>query len=225
MINLLVVAHPDDEVLGFGATGAKLVVEGEIVQPIILSGLADARTRRPKDDELLIDIRNANEKLGFGVPELGQFPNIRFNITPHLDLVQFIEKAIEKFEPDRIFTHHPSDLNDDHRHVSRACAAAVRLFQRNESFKPIKSLFYMEIPSATDWAMPEAQLPFMPNAYFDATDFISSKLEALSCYRNVMRQAPHPRSEEVIRGLAAYRGGQAGYLYAEAFQLALQRGL
>jgi len=224
-MNLVVVAHPDDEVLGFGATGAKLVQEGEIVQSIVLSGLADARTRRPEDDELLSHIKLANKKLGFNFPELGSFPNIQLNTIPHLELVQFIEKAIEKFEPDRVFTHHPSDLNDDHRHVSRACAAAVRLFQRREYLKPIKSLYYMEIPSATDWSMPEAQLPFMPNVYFDSTGFIELKLEALSCYRNVMRPAPHPRSEEVIRGLAAYRGGQAGYLYAEAFQLAFQRGL
>jgi hypothetical protein len=33
-----------------------------------------------------------------------------------------------------------------------------------------------------------------------------------------MRDFPHPRSEEIVRGLAAYRGGQAGIKYAEAFQ-------
>jgi len=35
-----------------------------------------------------------------------------------------------------------------------------------------------------------------------------------------MRAFPHPRSVEVIRGLAAYRGGQSGMRYAEAFQTA-----
>ena len=224
-MNLVVVAHPDDEILGFGATGASLVARGEIVQAIILSGSVDARTKRPLDDELKSDISQSNEMLGFNSPELGSFPNIKMNTIPHLDLVQFIEKAIEKYEPNRIFTHHPSDLNDDHRHVSRACAAAFRLFQRRGSLKPTTSLLYMEISSATDWAIPEAQLPFIPNVYFDSTNFIDLKLGAMSCYRNVMRPAPHPRSEEAIKGLAAYRGSQAGYLYAEAFQLAFQRGL
>jgi len=38
-LNLVVVAHPDDEILGFGAAGNKLAQKGEIVQPIILVGL------------------------------------------------------------------------------------------------------------------------------------------------------------------------------------------
>jgi len=45
LLNLLVVAHPDDEILGFGATGAKLVKTGEVVQPIILCGDERARVK------------------------------------------------------------------------------------------------------------------------------------------------------------------------------------
>jgi len=224
LINLIVVAHPDDEVLGFGGTGKCLIEAGEVVQSIVASGLADARTQRPEDDELLADISAANNLLGFSTPVLGAFPNIMLNTVPHIELVQFIERAIIDFQPDRIFTHHPNDLNDDHRQVSRACAAAVRLFQRRNDIKPLHSLYYMEIPSATDWALPEAQIPFSPNVFFDITSSIEYKISALKCYRNVMRPAPHPRSEEVIKGLAAYRGGQSGFLYAEAFQLAFQRG-
>ena len=43
---LVVVAHPDDEILGFGATGAKLVKEGWKVQPVILCGNVDVRHKR-----------------------------------------------------------------------------------------------------------------------------------------------------------------------------------
>ena len=116
-------------------------------------------------------------------------------------------------------------LNDDHRQVSRACAAAARLFQRREDVNPLSGLYYMEIPSATDWAIPEAQLSFTPNVFFDITHSVDLKIEALNCYRDVMRDAPHPRSEQMIKGLASYRGGQGGYMYAEAFQLAFQRNL
>jgi len=130
MKNLVVVAHPDDEILGFGGTGKLLIDSGDSVQPLILSGSVDARTLRPRDNELLADIKSANKLVSFNYPELGSFPNIQFNSIPHIELVKFIESAIEKYQPDRIFTHHPSDLNDDHRQVSRACAAAARLFQR-----------------------------------------------------------------------------------------------
>ena len=42
-------------------------------------------------------------------------------------------------------------------------------------------------------------------------------------YRGVMRPYPHPRSAEAIEGLAAYRGGQAGCNYAEAFEVVMRR--
>ena len=40
-----------------------------------------------------------------------------------------------------------------------------------------------------------------------------------------MRPFPHPRSAHVLEGLAAYRGGQSGCNYAEAFQVVFRREL
>lgn len=40
-----------------------------------------------------------------------------------------------------------------------------------------------------------------------------------------MRPYPHPRSDEALLGLAAYRGAQAGVKYAEAFECAFRREL
>lgn len=224
-INLIIVAHPDDEILGFGATGAKLVKEGELVQPVILCGSAYARTIRPSDEELYQDMLKANNILEFQKPTLGQFPNIRMNNVDHLELVQFIEKQILEFKPQRIFTHHPSDLNNDHLQVSRACMAASRYYQRRDDIPPLQSLHFMEIQSATDWAYETDRGGFRPNLFVEVEDEIEMKLKALSCYRNVMRDYPHPRSEKAIRGLAAYRGGQSGQKYSEAFQTIFQRGL
>ena len=48
---------------------------------------------------------------------------------------------------------------------------------------------------------------FTPNCYVEVgTSGILAKIEALRMYRGVMRPYPHPRSEEYITGLAAFRG-------------------
>jgi LmbE family N-acetylglucosaminyl deacetylase len=224
-VNLIIVAHPDDEILGFGAAGAKLVKKGEVVQAIILCGKVDARHRKPSNSELYEDMLKANKTVGFEPPILGSFPNIRMNNVDHLDIVQFIEKQILQFKPQRIFTHHPSDLNDDHCQISRACMAASRYYQRRDDIPPLESLHFMEIQSATDWAYETDRDGFRPNLYVEVADELDAKLEALSCYRNVMREYPHPRSIEAIKGLAAYRGGQSGQFNSEAFQTIFQRGL
>ena len=225
-INLVVVAHPDDEILGLGGSGEKISEVGDIVQPLVLCGGVDLRSHKPSDQELYADLLRANSKVGFREPVLGDFPNIQMNTVPHVSIVQFIERQIEKFQPSRIFTHHPGDLNDDHVQVSKACQAAVRLFQRRSHVRPIDELYFMEILSSTEWSFSTGSNAFQPNTYIEIGEVgVQKKIDALACYRNVMRDFPHPRSPEVLKGLAAYRGAQAGYEYAEAFQLVFKRGL
>jgi LmbE family N-acetylglucosaminyl deacetylase len=219
MIYLTVTAHPDDEVLGFGAAAKVLTTKGHKVVNLILSGKVEARRHKPTQLDLESDTAAAQDILGAEPPVLGPFPNIKFNTVPHLDLVQFIEKYIEEIQPDFIFTHHPYDLNNDHYHTSKACQAAARLYQR-KPIKPIKGLYFMEIPSSTDWAFPVDGQKFTPNTYIEVgQEGIQAKLRALAAYKGVMRDFPHPRSEEVIKSYAAIRGAEAGLKYAEAFQV------
>jgi len=222
-IYLTVTAHPDDEALGFGASSYILSKKGHTIYNCILSGNVDARQFRPELEDLYKDTCKAQKIIGAEPPILGDFPNIKFNTVPHLELVQYIEKVIEEIQPDYIFTHHPSDLNDDHLCVSRACQAAARLFQRRKEIKPIKGLYFMEILSSTDWAFPTNVSPFLPNTFIEVgEEAIDKKIESLKAYKGVMRPYPHPRSIEVLKGLAALRGGQAGKIYAEAFQSVFQ---
>lgn len=218
---LSVVAHPDDEVLGFGATAAKFSQNGHQVFNCILSGKAEVRQFRPSDDELAEDTAGSQEILGAHPPILGDFPNIRFNMVPHVELVQFIEKIIVEVGPDIIFTHFPYDLNNDHQQVSAACQAAARLFQRRSDVKAISALYFMEILSSTEWAFPVNANSFAPDTFVEVgKELIDLKIKALNQYRGVMREYPHPRSVEVLTGLAAYRGAQAGMKYAEGFKTA-----
>jgi LmbE family N-acetylglucosaminyl deacetylase len=222
---LIVVAHPDDEVLGAGATMYKLAKEGHSVNVCILSGEVNARNHRPSTKELYEDVNNSLNILGVKRVIKGEYPNIQFNTAPHLNLVQFIEESIIETETEVIFTHHPADLNNDHLHTSLACQAAARLFQRRPETKPLKELLYMEVPSATEWSLNKAINQFNPNTFIEVgEEAINKKIEALEQYRGVMRNYPHPRSREALKGLAAYRGGQAGMIYAESFESVFRRG-
>lgn len=214
---LFVVAHPDDEVLGAGATIHKLVNAGNKVAVCTL--VKDSTARVNLSETLNLDQEKAFEILGISKMYNGSFPNIKMNTVPHLELVQFIEAAIEDFNAEAIYTHHPSDTNNDHVMTSYAAQAASRLFQRRSGIPRLKQFIYMEVPSSTEWSFDSSANRFTPNMFVEVgKEGIEVKIKALEAYIGVMRAYPHPRSEEAIVGLAAYRGVQAGCFYAEAFE-------
>lgn len=214
---LVVVAHPDDEVLGVGATIHKLVTQGNKVAVAIM--VTQAAARANLSVTLSDDQAEAMSILGVHKVYGADFPNIKMNTVPHLELVQFVERCIEDFQAEAIITHHPSDTNNDHVNTSYAVQAASRLFQRRDSIPPLKELMYMEVLSSTEWSFDSSSNRFTPNVYVEVgEEGIDTKITALSAYKGVMRPYPHPRSAEAIKGLAAYRGAQAGCNYAEAFE-------
>ena len=220
---LLVVAHPDDEVLGAGASMFRWSREGHQIDVAIMCTEAKARAFRPEDKELDDDLNASSDFLGIHRKFEATFPNIEMNTVPHLKLVQFIESAIRESEPDIIITHHPADTNNDPLQTSMACQEAVRLFQRRPEVKRVRELWYMEVPSCTEWKINSAMVSFNPNCYVEVgKEGVDAKVKALSMYRGVMRPYPHPRSAEFIEGLAAYRGGQWGLMYAEAFEVVVR---
>lgn len=219
---LFVVAHPDDEVLGAGATIHKLISEGHQVAVATLVNQAGARANI--SDTLGEDQAEAFKLLGVHKAYSGDFPNIQMNTIPHLKLVQFIEYAIEDWKAEVIYTHHPSDTNNDHVMTSYAAQAASRLFQRKPGVPALKQFIYMEVPSSTEWSFDSSSNRFSPNMFVEVgKEGVEIKIEALKKYKGVMRPYPHPRSEEAITGLAAYRGVQAGCNYAEAFETVFLR--
>ena len=220
---LVVVAHPDDEVLGAGATIRKLVNDGHKVAVAIM--VSQAMARKDRSDSLEEDEEKALTLLGVQKTYRANFPNIKMNTVSHLELVQFVEKCIEDWNAEAIITHHPSDTNNDHVQTSYAVQAASRLFKRREHIAPLKKLLYMEVLSSTEWSFDTSSNRFMPNYYVEVgKDGIDTKIKALSEYKGVMRPYPHPRSKEAIEGLAAYRGAQAGCNYAETFESVFIRG-
>ncbi|HKO02081.1 MAG TPA: PIG-L family deacetylase [Thermoanaerobaculia bacterium] len=216
---LAVMAHPDDEILGCGATLARLRAEGHHVYTSILCSHADARADRP--DDLKRFASEAAAMIGVEESANYEFANIRFNTVPHIEMVKAIEKAILRFRPEWVFTHHPSDLNIDHRVCYEATVAAVMLPQRLTTDVPptlIKKVFLCEVLSSTDWA-PSSGPAFQPNAFVNVAETFPQKLEALAHFAGAMKPFPHSRSLENVRHLAHLRGAQAGLELAEAFHV------
>jgi LmbE family N-acetylglucosaminyl deacetylase len=219
---LVVVAHPDDEILGAGATIHKLIEKGHNVAVVTMSNHAVARANI--SDTLSFDQTKALKIVGITKTYEANFPNIKMNTVAHLDLVKFVEGCIEDFNADVIITHHPSDTNNDHVQTSYAVQAASRLFQRKEGVTALKELLYMEVPSSTEWSFDSSSNRFTPNYFVEiGQEGIDIKLKALRAYKGVMRPYPHPRSVEAIEALAVYRGVQAGCNYAEAFECVFRR--
>lgn len=219
---LVVVAHPDDEVLGAGATIHKLIKSGNKVAVCVMSNRATARVNI--SDTLANDEKEAFNIIGVDKSYIADFPNIKMNTIAHIELVQFIERCIVDFQADAIITHHPSDTNNDHVITSYATQAASRLFQRRTDIPELKLFLYMEVPSSTEWSFDSSANRFLPNYFVEiGKEGIVVKLEALKAYKGVMRPYPHPRSREAIEGLAAYRGVQSGCNYAEAFECVFRR--
>ena len=75
-------------------------------------------------------------------------------------------------------------------------------------------ILLFEVPSSTDWNISNQ---FNPNIFIEID--ISTKLKMLKYYSSEMRGVPHPRSDENIKALSRFRGGQVGCEFAEAFFL------
>ena len=216
---LIVVAHPDDEVLGCAATIAKLNKQGHTVTTLILgegkTSRDDVRNCDQRRDDIKIlreEIDKANEIMGVEKVFIKDFPDNRFDSVDLLDLVKVIEKIKKDIEPDIIFTHYENDCNVDHLMTYKAVMTATRPMA-NET---VKKVYAFEVMSSTEWRFP---LSFSPNVFFDIGDTIDIKIKSMRCYQSELCEYPHPRSLEAIKIRAQDWGSKVGVFYAEAFQL------
>src|SRR5713101_5121227 len=113
---LVVAAHPDDEVLGCGATIARLSQRHEIHILILGEGATSRYPSRgdadPREvEKLQKSAHAAGSVLGARSVKLDEFPDNQFDSVPLLNIVKKVEQVVEELRPERIYTHHPGDLN------------------------------------------------------------------------------------------------------------------
>lgn len=218
---LVIAAHPDDEVLGCGATISKLAGQGYEVHIAILGeGIASRYKNREEADKGLLEaIKNISRQAGdlLGAKELymRSFPDNRFDSVPLLTIIKEIENLIEKVQPQVVYTHHGGDLNIDHVITARAVITAARPL----AGCPVKEIYAFEVPSATEWAFNQFKPEFRPNTFIDVSQTLEVKIKAMLLYKGEVRSFPHPRSTEALRAIAGKWGSVAGVQAAEAFEL------
>ena len=217
---LVVAAHPDDEVLGCGATIAKHAKQGDEVNIVILAEGATSRDKKRNRKQRSSDLSKlseaaykAKEILGANSLTLHDFPDNRMDSVDLLDIVKVIENHVNRIEPEIIYTHHAGDVNIDHRRIQEAVVTACRPFPSQF----VKTLLFFEVPSSTEWQTPASALPFVPNWFVDVSGTLAVKLQALEAYQSEMRPWPHVRSLDAVIHLARWRGASVGVESAEAF--------
>ena len=216
MLISVIVAHPDDEVLGCGGTIARHVEQGDIVNLLTLS---DGVSSRKNNFENSIDIverhsalLHAAKILNINEVESLAYPDNQFDVVPRLDIIKSIEKFLAKNKYDIVYTHCGNDLNIDHRVTYESTLTACRPLPG----KTISQIRCFETVSSTEWALHSGD-SFKPNLHINISSFFDKKISALQAYITEMRAAPHSRSFENVSALAKYRGMSVGFELAESF--------
>lgn len=221
MTTLVIVAHPDDEVLGCGGTITRLTQEGHNVYIAILGeGVTSRYQHQEEADQGQVKALHARsqqvaELLGAKDLFLYNLPDNRFDTVPLLDVIKIIEDLLKRLHPQVIYTHHSSDLNIDHVIAHRAVLTATRPMIHC----PVKEIYASEVLSSTEWAFGQFQPTFHPNVFVDISATLEMKLKAMELYESEARPFPHPRSPEALRAVALRWGSVVGCEAAEAFEL------
>lgn len=217
---LVVAAHPDDEIIGVGATVAKHALQGDEVRCIILgegqTSRFDNREDVPKEvlDNLHNDTLEAAKIIGYTKVSFADFPDNRFDQLDLLDIVKYIERVEDEFKPEVIYTHHGGDLNIDHQLTYKAVLTAARPV----GTYTVKEIYSFSTLSSTEWNFTYDN-QFKPNFFVDVEKYLDKKVDALKCYSSELCNFPHPRSIKGIELQAQSFGSIVGRNYAEAFMV------
>lgn len=218
---LVIAAHPDDEVLGMGGTIAKLASCGhEVAVLIVTDGSTSQYRDNPELERIINDKKKETENCAsvLGVKQVfyGNLPDMKLDVTPHIEINNAIEKTINSFKPSIVYTHFYGDVNLDHQRVYESTLVACRPV----SDQHVKRLFLYSVPSSTEWSSQLSGNIFAPNWYEDISgDYAERKYKGMECYSTELRSYPHPRSIEYLRAADIAEGNRVGLLLAESFIL------
>lgn len=209
----VIAPHPDDEVLGAGATIARFAAAGLEISVLIVSGHlpplyppeAFEVTRREAEESLRI--------LGVSSWDFLQIPATMVHQMPVAELNGKINRFIRDLNPEIVLLPFP-DRHIDHRTIFDASVVACRPIHNRSP----KIVLAYETLSETHWNVPGIEATFAPDFYVDTSSYMDKKQAALNAYASQIHAAPS-RSVDACMALARFRGSQNGCAYAEAFKV------
>ena len=213
MTDLLVIApHPDDEVLGCGATMARYLREGKSVAVFYVGFGGFPGTEGYNVSESAMSALSPPAWNCWKIRRHEGYADQRFEMESRAEMADFIADFIDEVRPRTVLLPFYGDVNLDHRVTFEAAMVACRPMR-----KFIRRIACYETASSTEWG---AIHPFRPNWYVEVSaDDLRRKNAALEVYGDQMREPPHPRNVQTAHTRIMARGSEVCAQYAEAFQL------
>ena len=190
-------AHGDDIALGCAGAIAKHVKAHDEVFLLILTrgeegGDPEVRTKETLKSAVVLGIPEKNVHFG-NLPDAKMFENLR-------KVILEIENATDKYNPFRVYTSSSRDRHQDHVATAMATKAACR-----------------KVPQILAYETPSTLAEFAPQAFIDISETLFLKIKSIKMHQSQKRKGY--MKAEAARGLARFRGLQAGVKAAEAFEV------
>ena len=216
---LVIAPHPDDEILGLGGTIKKLADRGHRITILIVSGHLPPLYEEEVFQEHKHQALEAHKIIGAHESIFLEIPATFVKDQTVAELNGKIFTVVKNIQPTTVFLPFP-DRHIDHKVIFESAMVAIRPLHEGTCIELAASY---EVLSETHWNAPAIEPVFNPNITVDITDYIETKLSALSCFKDEIMPFPGPRSIEAVEALAKFRGTQAGFAYGESLQLIRMR--
>lgn len=210
MKTLIVVAHPDDELLGPGPLLFDLSTQGGLsffcyTENSLRHGLGAVNS--------LNAVAQVAGSFGAEHKCLG-LADQRLDRESLIDLTRPLEAFIEQSKPDLVLTHLAEDLNRDHRIVNEAVRVACRQGIELAEFATVSSSEHTMTAWKPNWFLPVT-----------STSVKASWEMFKAFYPQEVNPYPHPRSRGAYEAFYAAQGAICRAPYAVNMKLISRWGL
>lgn len=202
---LIIAAHPDDEIIGCGGTMIKFLENKHEVGVVYLSSGDSNEAVREQEAQNVCGLLNIN---------FYRFMRLKgATFVADIKNIESLFALYQEFQPDFVFVNHQDDGDSEHKKAYDLVNQSFWRYNDSSPIRRIGGLGYYEVHTPMSrYQMVEV-----------IDDQMDRKLEALQLYPSQLAQT---RLDLAVEGLNRYRGEMhEGCRYAEVFQLHKLRNL